>query len=95
MFRFVQWLPISWFAALVGSFTWLVTASPTLGKEVIEQPEWAVGDWWEFQGSPNNFRLTVMAPEGDQYILVSTLPNASGRHDGGQDGNGCSRRRNS
>jgi hypothetical protein len=47
---------------------WLV-AGPALAQEVVEQPTWSIGDWWEFA---NGNRLTVVAREKDEYVLVRT-----------------------
>lgn len=65
---------VFWVATLVGLLYCLTNAPPAIGQEVIERPEWLIGDWWEFQGSRNNYRLTVVGKEGAQYVLVSTLP---------------------
>jgi hypothetical protein len=46
---------------------WLAAGS-ALAEEVIQQPTWSVGDWWEI--GPH--RLTVSARSDDQYELIRT-----------------------
>jgi hypothetical protein len=46
---------------------WLVAES-AFAQEVVEQPTWSVGDWWEIGG----YRLTVSARDKDQYEMIRT-----------------------
>jgi hypothetical protein len=46
--------------------------SPEPDGEVVPRPEWSIGDWWEFSSTGGPNRLTVVAREGDQYVLVTT-----------------------
>lgn len=47
---------------------WLV-AEPAFAQEVVEQPTWSVGDWWEIR----QVRITVAARrDKDLYELIET-----------------------
>src|ERR1051326_955339 len=39
---------------------------------VIERPQWQAGDWWEFKRGNEIWRLTVMAREGQGYLLAKS-----------------------
>jgi hypothetical protein len=46
-------------------------AQTTPAETEMPRPEWSIGDWWEFSGtSGSTWRLTVIAREGDHYILT-------------------------
>ena len=42
--------------------------------DVVREPEWSVGDWWELSDRPDGptFRLTVLGREHGQYVLART-----------------------
>jgi hypothetical protein len=48
---------------------------------IIERPQLSIGDWWEFREDSRTWRLTVIAREGDQYVLARSARGES-VHDG-------------
>src|SRR6266571_301071 len=46
--------------------------SPDSDKGTVAQPTWSVGDWWDFRDGRAAWRLTVIAREGADYVLVKT-----------------------
>ena len=37
---------------------------------VIERPQWAIGDWWEFKDRSSEYRETVIVVSADHYLLA-------------------------
>jgi hypothetical protein len=67
-------------AFLIGVVGLLLTFCPipapaqmaVLDKEVVERPEWSVGDWWEFKGADRAWRATVWRKDENGYVLVKS-----------------------
>ena len=51
--------------------------SSTEDGQVIPRPEWSIGDWWEFSGPSDAWRLTVIARSGDHYVLARSRTGAA------------------
>ncbi len=69
-------------AALAGLVLAVCSApaqAQALASEVVERPEWSVGDWWEGSTQSRDvFRLTVIGKEKTHYVLVATAPGVQG-----------------
>jgi len=69
------------FLGLLGRLVLLCSPNPAWSQttqpdpEIVQRPEWAVGDWWEFRNATDRWRLTVLARDGAQYVLVRTAVN--------------------
>jgi hypothetical protein len=83
MARSIRSVPVVGAAFLVGFIALFVAGSIAQTPEPeISRSEWGIGDWWEFSGNPAR-RLTVIAREGDYYVLAR-----SARHEVAEDARG-------
>lgn len=69
------------FVGLLGGLALLCSPDPAWPQrteadpEIVQRPEWSIGDWWEFRNTKDRWRLTVVARDGAQYVLVRTAEN--------------------